>query len=631
LAERAAGGDTDLLVRDALLLSADRSAQGFVKGGGSQDSEELVALQHGHPTGVPLQHRRQCVLQGGVGGNPGVHPLRDVDDGAASLTLVGADPARQVVLVVDDDRPSCASPLELCPSSGQRVVGVENRRMFEVTRVDGRHGQAPQPPIGTDELCHELVGRCSQNSRGCVELRQPAPRLENCNPVTETHSLLDVVCNEHNRLCQVVLNGEELVLQPPTNNWVDGTEGLIHQEHFRVGRQGPGNTHPLALASRQLMGVTVAEFGGVESHRGEQLVDSRAGALLVPARELRNGRNVGADGLMGEKANLLDDVADSPTQLHRVDLGDVLPVQLDAPGCRFDQSVDHLECGGLATTRWSDQRHEGAARHVQVEFLHGHIAAGISLADAVQPDHQIFATVHRVTLLPASAPQAAETPQCYIDNSWWCPFYWSDRQELLAGALKQHVSITVASVALGLLIAFPLALLARRFGRLETLVVGGTTIIYTIPSLALFSLLLPATGLSATTVIIGLALYSLTILVRSLLVGLRGVSEDVRESAVGNGYGQTRLLFTIELPLALPVIMAGLRVATVSTVALVTVGSIVSYGGLGNLLLQAVGNQFKAQILAASVLCVLLAVVLDILLVILQRLLTPWTRTGARV
>ncbi len=236
-----------------------------------------------------------------------------------------------------------------------------------------------------------------------------------------------------------------------------------------------------------------------------------------------------------------------------------------------------------------------------------------------------------MTLLSALAPRAAETPQCYIENSWWCPPYWSDRQELLTDALTQHVWITIASVALGLVLAFPLALLARRCHRLEALVVGGTTIIYTIPSLALFSLLLPATGLSANTVIIGLALYSLTILVRSLLVGLRGVSEDVRESAVGNGYGQTRLLFTIELPLALPVIMAGLRVATVSTVALVTVGSIVSYGGLGNLLLQAVGNQFKAQILAASVLCVLLAVVLDILLVILQRLLTPWTRTGARV
>ena len=98
------------------------------------------------------------------------------------------------------------------------------------------------------------------------------------------------------------------------------------------------------------------------------------------------------------------------------------------------------------------------------------------------------------------------------------------------------------------------------------------------------------------------------------------------EAARGVGYSRTRLLLRVELPLALPVIMAGLRVATVSTVALVTIGSIVSYGGLGNLLLLAVGNQFKAQIFAASVLCVALAVVLDLLLVGVQRLLTPWTR-----
>jgi osmoprotectant transport system permease protein len=100
----------------------------------------------------------------------------------------------------------------------------------------------------------------------------------------------------------------------------------------------------------------------------------------------------------------------------------------------------------------------------------------------------------------------------------------------------------------------------------------------------------------------------------------------VVESARGVGYSDARLLTRVELPLALPVIMAGLRVATVSTVALVTVGSIVSYGGLGNLMLRAVNTQFKAQILAASVLCVLLAVVLDLLLVLVQRALTPWTR-----
>jgi len=223
-------------------------------------------------------------------------------------------------------------------------------------------------------------------------------------------------------------------------------------------------------------------------------------------------------------------------------------------------------------------------------------------------------------------PRADGVAQCYVDNSWLCGRYWSDYRPELTDATVQHLWITVVSVLLGLALAVPLALLARRSPRLESLVVGGTTIIYTVPSLALFSLLLPFTGLSPTTVIIGLALYSLTILVRNVLAGLRAVPEDVVESARGVGFSDARLLTRVELPLALPVIMAGLRVATVSTVALVTIGSIVSYGGLGNLLLRAVGNQFKAQILAASLLCVLLAVLLDLLLVLAQRLLTPWTR-----
>lgn len=219
-----------------------------------------------------------------------------------------------------------------------------------------------------------------------------------------------------------------------------------------------------------------------------------------------------------------------------------------------------------------------------------------------------------------------DVPQCYVDNDWFCAPYWSDYRPELVDATVEHLWLTVVSVVAGLVVAVPLALLARRAGSAEGLVVGVTTVIYTIPSLALFSLLLPFTGLTSTTVVVGLALYSLTILVRNVLAGLRGVPDSVREAARGVGYSDLRLLLRVELPLALPVIMAGLRVATVSTVALVTIGSIVSYGGLGNLLLLAVGNQFKAQILAASVLCVVLAVVLDLLLLGLQRLLTPWTR-----
>jgi osmoprotectant transport system permease protein len=234
-----------------------------------------------------------------------------------------------------------------------------------------------------------------------------------------------------------------------------------------------------------------------------------------------------------------------------------------------------------------------------------------------------------VALLPPVLSVSSVEPNCMVRNEWICGEYLRTRSSDLTEALVQHVWITVVSVLIGLLVAFPLALLARRYPKLEWFVVGTTTALYTIPSLALFSLLLPFTGLQASTVIVGLVLYSLTILVRNIVEGLKAVPEDVRESALGMGYGSTRLLVRVELPLALPSVMAGLRVATVSTVALTTVGSIIGYGGLGNLLYQAVNNQFRPQVLTASVLCVLLAIGFDLVLVGAQRLLTPWTRTRA--
>ena len=224
--------------------------------------------------------------------------------------------------------------------------------------------------------------------------------------------------------------------------------------------------------------------------------------------------------------------------------------------------------------------------------------------------------------------QTASGPSCYsrLTNEWICGQYLQDRQSELVDATVEHIAITVISVLLGVVIAFPLALLARRLPRLESTILGVSTGVYTIPSLALFPLLVPFTGLSPTTVVIGLALYALTILVRAMLEGLRAVPAEVRESAIGLGYGPTRLLFRVELPLALPVIMAGLRVATVSTVALTTVGSLVAYGGLGNLIKDGVNTNFRAELFTAAVLCVLLAIVLDVLIVVMQRLLTPWTR-----
>lgn len=233
-----------------------------------------------------------------------------------------------------------------------------------------------------------------------------------------------------------------------------------------------------------------------------------------------------------------------------------------------------------------------------------------------------------MTLLGRTADAAGSGPACYSRtvNEWLCADYFTDRGSQLAEATQQHLVITLVAVVASILIAFPLALLARRLPRLETTILGTATGLYAVPSLALFPLLVPFTGLSMTTVVIGLALYALTILVRAFLEGLRSVPADVVESARGLGYSPWRQLWRIELPLALPVVVAGLRVATVSTVALTTIGSLVAYGGLGNLIKNGVETEFRAQLLAASVLCVVIAVLLDVVLVLAQRWLTPWTR-----
>ncbi|HSK26274.1 MAG TPA: ABC transporter permease [Jiangellales bacterium] len=228
----------------------------------------------------------------------------------------------------------------------------------------------------------------------------------------------------------------------------------------------------------------------------------------------------------------------------------------------------------------------------------------------------IVAALHATTL----------AEDCLQRNAWICPEYVRTRWPDISAALSEHVLITVVSVALGTLLAFPMALLARRLPRFRGPVVGVSTALYTIPSLAMFSLLLPFTGLAPATVVTGLTLYSLTILVRNFLAGFDGVPEDVREAARGMGYGPGRLLFGVELPLALPSVFAGLRVATVSTVALTTIGVIVGFGGLGNLISRGLSSFFRAEVLTAAVLCVALAVAADLLLLGAQRLATPWRR-----
>ncbi|MDT0308968.1 ABC transporter permease [Streptomyces sp. DSM 44917] len=225
---------------------------------------------------------------------------------------------------------------------------------------------------------------------------------------------------------------------------------------------------------------------------------------------------------------------------------------------------------------------------------------------------------------------AVGAESCLTRNEWICGEYLRSRSGELTEAAGEHVVITLSAVAIAVLVAFPLALLARRWRLAAGGILAFTTVLYTVPTLAMYALLLPFFGISVSVVVCGLVLYSLTILVRNILTGLNAVPAEAREAARGLGYGPARLLFAVELPLALPALMAGVRIATVSAVSLTTVGAIVGHGGLGNLIFSGMDTYFRAQVLAASVLCVALAVAADLLLLLGQRLLTPWARPRRR-
>lgn len=215
-------------------------------------------------------------------------------------------------------------------------------------------------------------------------------------------------------------------------------------------------------------------------------------------------------------------------------------------------------------------------------------------------------------------------------NPWLSADYVRNNWADISEALGQHVSLTIEAVAIALAIALPLAMLAHTRPRLAGPILGLSGALYTIPSLALFAILAPFTGIGRTTVLIGLVAYAMLVLVRNILVGLQGVDPEIRDAAVGLGYGPTRVLLAVELPTALPAIVVGLRLATVTTVALVTIGVVVGFGGLGQLMFRGFNSNYRAEIVTATLFCLAIAFVADLLLALAGRMATPWARTGGR-
>lgn len=193
----------------------------------------------------------------------------------------------------------------------------------------------------------------------------------------------------------------------------------------------------------------------------------------------------------------------------------------------------------------------------------------------------------------------------------------------------EHLELTGIAVIVGFVLAMALSLLCLRFRKTYAPVTWLTGILYTIPSIALFAMLVPITGLTVTTAEVGLVSYTLLILVRNIVAGIDGVPASVREAAIGMGYRRWRMFAQIEIPLALPVIIAGLRIATVTTVGLVTVTALIGQGGYGAFINDGLQRFFNTPLVLGAVLSVALAVALDVLLVVVERAFTPWSRARA--
>ena len=222
-------------------------------------------------------------------------------------------------------------------------------------------------------------------------------------------------------------------------------------------------------------------------------------------------------------------------------------------------------------------------------------------------------------------PDFGEGSACVTENRTFCTDWVRENWgPVLQPALVEHIELTLIAVGIGFAISLAAALAAHRLRFVEAPFALASAVIYTIPSLALFQLLVPFTGLSVTTVEVALVGYTLLILFRNILAGLRSAPPEVLEAARGMGLTPTQTLLRVELPLALPAIVAGLRIAVVSTIALATVAAFVVSEGLGRPILSALPLNFKTEIIAAGALAVGLAIFADTLLVVAQRLLTPW-------
>ena len=487
--------------------------------------------------------------------------------------------------------------------------------MLQRLHIDLLHRHPADQTLATEEFGNVFAGRMREDRLGRVVLGDLCLHLQKADAVADHHRLIDVVRYEDNGLAHRALDADELLLQPLSSDAIDGAKRLVHQKDWRVGSERARKADALPLATRELVRIPIAILARVEPNQLQQLLDARLDPSLVPIPESRHCADVVADGHVRKEACVLDHVAHLQSQLRRIDGARVLSIDEDSPAVWGGQPVDHPQGRRLAAARRSDEDARLAARNIKGQVSHRVGPAGELFIDVLQANHGV---VYR-NRMPAGLLLAADP---------WINWGWlSSHVPLFEDALQQHLTLTLFAILGGLVISLPLGVAAHRWGALRNPVLAVSEVFYTIPSIALFALLIPYTGLTAVTAEIGLIGYTVLILVRNVMVGLEAVPPDVIDAANGMGYRPLARLVQIELPLALPAIIAGIRIATVTTIGLVTITALIGLGGLGQLILRGFIENFHTPLVVATVLSIALALIADLALAGAQRLVVPWART----
>jgi osmoprotectant transport system permease protein len=227
-------------------------------------------------------------------------------------------------------------------------------------------------------------------------------------------------------------------------------------------------------------------------------------------------------------------------------------------------------------------------------------------------------------------PNFGRGDDCVRNNGKFCLHWFLDNFDTrFLPRVWEHIEMTLIAVSIGMVIAFAAALLAHRWSRFEMPFANASALFYTIPSIAFFQIMVPITGIGWLTIEIALISSTLLILFRNTLIGLRGVPEDTMDAAQGMGLTRRQLLWRVELPLAMPAIIAGVRVATVTTISLATIGAFITPLGLGAPIFSASQTGANTDFLAASLLAIILALLADLIIVLIQRVISPWQRARA--